>query len=188
MVHGSWYWLLAPDGCPAMVDTKAEGEAVEGGSSSPATEKREECKRRRDPVAQGSWHWLLAPDGSPATVHRSTASRAAIVGKRKRGAAPEGERHALGPKPRSYRRRRDIIGAEPIETDDEHCSCDTVNEDDFNCITKQQHAQWEENFQLFQEYNNKHKTTRVPFRHPALGPWVTKQRQHYRSGNLTKYR
>ena len=193
LVYGSWHWLLAPDGSPAMAGTHTEEDVVESGTpnSPPATKTtREEGKSRRDPVAQGSWHWLLAPDGSPSIAEHedSTASRAATGGKRKRGAAPEGRRNASRPTPRSYRCRTDRIGAEPMETDDEHSSCDTADEDGFNPITKRHHAQWEEKFQLLVEYKNKHKTTRVPYRDPALGSWVNHQRRSDRSGRLTKYR
>ena len=176
LVCGSWHWLLAPDGSPAMVGKKTEDEEVENGtrSSSPVTKTTsEECKRRRGPMVQHSWHWLLAPDGSPATAEHSTLSRVATGGKRKRG----GERHASGPKPRSYRRRTDAISAESFETDDEHSR-----------INKHQHTQWKEKFELLVEYKNKHKTTRVPWKEPILGGWVADQRRIGRSGRLTKYR
>ena len=185
LVCGSWHWLLAPDGSPAMVGKKAEEEAVESGTRSTTSE---ECKRRRGPVAQHSWHWLLAPDGSPATAEHSTASRVATGGKRKRGAAPEGERYASRPTSRSYRRRTDAISADSFETDDEHISCETVDEDDLNWIHKHQHAQWKEKFELLVEYKNKHKTTRVPSKDPVLGVWVNDQRRRGRSGRLTKCR
>lgn len=180
LMQGSWYWLLAPDVSPATVDTTTEGGSTEDGSSSNGKTSRE--RRGRNPLIQGSWCWLLAPDDTPATANYSTASRATTAAKRKRRAPPDGEQRASRPQ-RPSRPRGDFQDDELIEMDDDHIDCNTDDGDDNDSArqsyskSKVGHAKWEEQFRLLVEYKNKHKTTKVPCKHPTLRRWAERQHQ-----------
>jgi len=102
----SWYWLLAPDGSHATVNSttipppppkRAKRESAVESNSVPDSGKRSLLFRQQQQLGPAmtvdnsigsgedenkgmipgkSWYWLLAPDGSPATVNNTTMASA----------------------------------------------------------------------------------------------------------------
>lgn len=80
---GSWYWLLAPDGSPAVASNPRS--AARGSSNARPRAATTETKATDHRTAASGWYWLLAPDGIPAITNDGAAPKGRTTTEGKRG-------------------------------------------------------------------------------------------------------